>query len=54
VRYMMVRLPHCDLHELEGETHFTVMKHLEQIVRKLIEKRWIPGCVAPLTFIRAP
>lgn len=39
VRYMKERLPHCDLHELEGETHFTVMKHLEEIVRKLIEKR---------------
>lgn len=37
VRWMSERLPNCELHELEGETHFTIMKHLEDIIPKMIE-----------------
>lgn len=39
VRWMAERLPDCALHELEGETHFTIMGHLEDIVSTLVEKR---------------
>jgi pimeloyl-ACP methyl ester carboxylesterase len=39
VRYMRDRLPHCDLHEFEGDTHFTIMKRLEEIVVKLTAQR---------------
>lgn len=39
VRYMKERLGHCDLHELDGETHFTIMKRLENIVIQLMEKQ---------------
>ncbi|RYP72110.1 hypothetical protein DL771_004441 [Monosporascus sp. 5C6A] len=39
VRYMKERLPHCELYELEGETHFTIMKYLEDVVVKLVERR---------------
>lgn len=39
VRYRKERLPDCELHELEGETHFTIMKHLEDVVVTLAEKR---------------
>lgn len=39
VRYMKERLPDCELNELEGETHFTIQKHLEDVVVKLVEKR---------------
>ncbi|RYP76037.1 hypothetical protein DL769_003694 [Monosporascus sp. CRB-8-3] len=39
VRYMKERLPHCELYELEGETHFTIRKYLEEVVVKLVEKR---------------
>lgn len=37
VRWMSERLPKCELHEFEGETHFTVMKHLEDIIPRMIE-----------------
>lgn len=36
VRYMADRLPNCKLREYEGETHFTIMKHLEEIVTTLL------------------
>lgn len=36
VRYMANRLPNCKLREFEGETHFTIMKHLEEIVTTLV------------------
>ncbi|RYP61898.1 hypothetical protein DL770_009690 [Monosporascus sp. CRB-9-2] len=39
VRYMKERLPHCELYELGGETHFTIMKYLEEVLVKLVEKR---------------
>ncbi|KAL1861539.1 hypothetical protein Daus18300_008802 [Diaporthe australafricana] len=39
VRWMSERLPNCELHEFEGETHFTIMKHLEDIIPKLAEDR---------------
>lgn len=37
VRWMCERLPNCELHELEGETHFTIMRHLEEIVLRMVE-----------------
>ncbi|KAK8040747.1 hypothetical protein PG994_013754 [Apiospora phragmitis] len=37
VRYMADRLPNCDLHELEGEDHFTIIKHLEMMLSKLVK-----------------
>jgi pimeloyl-ACP methyl ester carboxylesterase len=36
VRYLKDRLPHCEMHEFGGETHFTVIKHLEEIVTELV------------------
>lgn len=39
VRYMHERLPNSQLHELEGETHFTIMKHLEDVVVQLVAQR---------------
>lgn len=39
VRWMSERLPNCELHEFEGETHFTIMKHLEDIIPKMVEAR---------------
>lgn len=39
IRYMRDRLPQGELYELEGETHFTIMKHLEDVILKLVEKR---------------
>ena len=39
VRYLKERLPDCELNELEGETHFTIQKHLEDVIVKLVEKR---------------
>ncbi|KAI1865733.1 hypothetical protein JX265_008056 [Neoarthrinium moseri] len=39
VRYMKEQLPHSDLHELEGVDHFAIIKHLEDIVVKLLTQR---------------
>lgn len=39
VQYMKERLPDCELNELEGETHFTIQKHLEDVVVKLVKKQ---------------
>ncbi|KAK8109640.1 hypothetical protein PG999_007777 [Apiospora kogelbergensis] len=39
VRYMAHRLPHCDLHELESENHFTILKHLEMMLSKLVKRQ---------------
>ncbi|KAI0444297.1 alpha/beta hydrolase [Xylaria telfairii] len=36
VRYLAEQLPHCDLRELEGETHFTMVKHLGAILEELV------------------
>lgn len=36
IRYMAERLPHCVLREFEGATHFTIHRHLEEIVSELI------------------
>jgi pimeloyl-ACP methyl ester carboxylesterase len=37
VRYLKDRLPNCELHELEGETHFTIQKYLEEIVTEIVK-----------------
>ncbi|KAI0465999.1 alpha/beta hydrolase [Xylaria cf. heliscus] len=36
VRYLAKQLPHCELRELEGETHFTMVKHLGAILEELV------------------
>lgn len=36
VRWMAERLPHCEMRELEGETHFTIIKYLEEVVTTLV------------------
>lgn len=36
VRYMRDRLPNCHLKELEGEDHFSIIKHMEDIVKELV------------------
>ncbi|KAI1822266.1 alpha/beta hydrolase [Xylaria intraflava] len=36
VRYLARQLPYCELRELEGETHFTLAKHLGRIFDELV------------------
>ncbi|KAM0548198.1 hypothetical protein ACHAPJ_009997 [Fusarium lateritium] len=38
IRYMAQRLPHCELHEFENDTHYTMFKHVEPALRSLVEK----------------
>ncbi|KAF4502778.1 hydrolase or acyltransferase (alpha beta hydrolase superfamily) [Fusarium agapanthi] len=37
IRYMAERIRGCELHEFEYETHYTMYKHFEQALRKLVE-----------------
>jgi len=43
-RYMAERLPHSVLHEFEGETHFTLFRHLEKILSDLVPEAKSPDC----------
>ncbi|KAL5046697.1 hypothetical protein BDW71DRAFT_63443 [Aspergillus fruticulosus] len=36
IHYMAERLPHCVLREFEGETHFTVAGHIDDILSELV------------------
>lgn len=36
IRYMAQHLPHCELREFEGESHFTLVKHLGPILEELV------------------
>ena len=36
VRYMAERLPNCELREFEDDTHFTLHRHLDQILSELV------------------
>lgn len=36
MRYMAERLPHCELHEFEDDTHFTLHRHMDQILTELV------------------
>ncbi|KAI1426640.1 Alpha/Beta hydrolase protein [Xylaria sp. FL1777] len=36
VRWLARQLPHCELREFEGETHFTLAKHLGVILEELV------------------
>ncbi|TGJ83886.1 hypothetical protein E0Z10_g4869 [Xylaria hypoxylon] len=36
VRYLARHLPHCELRELEGETHFTLVKHLGRMLEEMV------------------
>lgn len=44
VRYMVERLPHSVLREFEGENHFTLFRHLEEIVSDLVPEEKSPDC----------
>lgn len=37
IRYLAERLPHCVLQEFEGDTHYTMFKHLEGALSELIQ-----------------
>lgn len=36
IRYMVERLPHCVLREFEGDTHYTMFKHVEGALAELV------------------
>lgn len=36
MRYMAERLPHCELHEFEEDTHFTLHRHLDRVLTELV------------------
>lgn len=36
VRRMAERLPNCEMREMEGETHFTIIKYLDEVVTTLV------------------
>ncbi|KAF2185307.1 alpha/beta-hydrolase [Zopfia rhizophila CBS 207.26] len=36
IRYLAERLPHCVLREFEGDTHYTMFKHLEEALSELV------------------
>lgn len=36
IRYLAERLPHCALCEFEGDTHYTMFKHLERALSELV------------------
>lgn len=38
MRYMAEKLPHCKLYELEGETHYSMFKHLEDALATLVQE----------------
>ncbi|KAJ3537889.1 hypothetical protein NM208_g6144 [Fusarium decemcellulare] len=38
IRYMAQRLPHCTLHELDNETHYTMFKYFEPAISSLFPK----------------
>ncbi|KKK13481.1 hypothetical protein P175DRAFT_0503915 [Aspergillus ochraceoroseus IBT 24754] len=40
-RYLAARLPHCSLREFAGETHYTLIKHLEEILGELVTEEMI-------------
>ena len=41
IRYMAERLPHCVLREFQGETHFTVAGHIDEILSDLVPEELI-------------
>lgn len=44
VRYIVERLPHSVLREFEGESHFTLFRHLEEILSDLVPEENLPDC----------
>ncbi|KAE9402671.1 alpha/beta-hydrolase [Gymnopus androsaceus JB14] len=38
IRYMAERIPHCVLREYEDDTHFTIIRHLEEIISGVVPK----------------
>ena len=36
MRYMAERLPHCELHEFQEDTHFTMHRHLDRVLTELV------------------
>lgn len=41
IRYMVKKLPHCVYHEFEGDTHYTMFKHMEGAISELISENKI-------------
>lgn len=39
IRYMVKNLPHCIYHEFEGDTHYTMFKHIEGAIAELISEK---------------
>lgn len=37
IRYLAERVPHAELHELEGDSHYTMFKHLDNAMKEVIE-----------------
>lgn len=38
MRYMAERLPHCELKEFPEDTHFTLQRHLDEILSKMVSR----------------
>ncbi|KAI5463654.1 Alpha/Beta hydrolase protein [Mariannaea sp. PMI_226] len=38
IRYIAERLPHCTLHEFPDDTHYTMWKYLEGVLKELVPK----------------
>ena len=38
IRYLAERLPHCVLQEFEGDTHYTMFKHLDRALSELVSE----------------
>ncbi|KFY10018.1 hypothetical protein V492_05254 [Pseudogymnoascus sp. VKM F-4246] len=39
IRYMVEKLPYCVYHEFEGDTHYTMFKHVEGAIAELISEK---------------
>ncbi|KPM35880.1 hypothetical protein AK830_g10687, partial [Neonectria ditissima] len=51
IRYMAERLPHSVLHEFEGDTHYTMFKHLEGALAELVGQE---GGRVSINLVRTP
>ena len=44
MRYMAERLPYCEIHEVEKDTHFKVHRHLDRILTELVPVHFRAKC----------
>ena len=49
IRWMTKRLPYSNLHEFEGESHWDLVRHLDDIVSILVPESDSPGCSVDVT-----